>query len=591
MSANLVEREGSLKEVLIMNLTRMGDLVQTTPVIAGIRERHPGVRITLFVNSVFADVCRYVAGADRLVVFDVTALKKMLRDPACSVVACYRRLESVLAEVNTVEYDLALNFTHSNESALLASLLRAKDVRGITAGTEGNRVIRHPWQRYFFQVVASRNLNPFHLCDIYTKVGEAGPRVKSLRLDVPPDAAMRAEMLLRGAGARDGDTLVGFQLGASHNLKRWPASSFAKAADLLNGSAGARAVLIGTQGETELGREFESFSRTRPVNLIGKTGLGELLGVLRKCRVLVSNDTGPLHLATAVGTPVVDISLGHVCFRETGPYGEGHIVVEAEIQCAPCGFHVECKDPVCKGMVPPEAVADLAGRLLRDDRLDVLGNVSPWKNVQVYRSQFAEDGMVEYRPLVRRPPRPETVWSYLYRRTWPWILDGAPPPSAGEESSRLAAMIRDRHGEVGLRAAVRIMAEGIEPVRGMLRLANEIRSRVSSMAMEAAKREVDTGSVELAWKGVPGLERGIEDIGRANRFLWPLVEHLRMGKEALEGTTLDVLSEETVMLYAGLSDHLSGLEEILEHMAGNSRECHAHAGAFEEAIAIQSRRS
>jgi ADP-heptose:LPS heptosyltransferase len=345
-----------MKEILLVNLTRMGDLIQTTPVMEGLKRAYPGARITLLVNSEFREICKDLPFVDRLLAFDKVALRKMLRGEEHTLVECYRRIESFVDEVNDVEYDLAINFTPSGESALLTSLFRARETRGVTSGADGARVIKHPWQRYFMNVIPSRRYNPFHLCDMMIKAAGIPPSGKGLRLSVSEEEGRKARETLARQGVGAGDLLIGFQLGASHDLKTWPAVSFARLADRFASSLGARILLTGSKAEEKLGAEFESAAASKAVNLIGKTDLRGAAALLERCALLVTNDTGPLHIATAVGTPAIDLSLGHVCFRETGPYGENHYVIEADAVCGPCGFHVKCTNPRCKEMITPESV-------------------------------------------------------------------------------------------------------------------------------------------------------------------------------------------------------------------------------------------
>lgn len=555
-----------MKEVLIMNLTRMGDLVQTTPVMAGLKERYPGVRITLFVNSLFAAVCRLIPLADRVIEFDMAAQAGMLRDGQTSLVACYRTLESVLSQVNTVEYDLVLNFTHSNESAVLASLVRGKEVRGITAGAEGERVIRHPWQRYFFQVVSSRTYNPFHLSDIYIRAAGVAPRSRGYVLVPPEEARERVGAMLREAGAAEDEPLVAFQLGASHPLKQWPASSFAKAANILSATAGVRPVLIGAAEEIPLGEEFERRFAGRAANLIGRTSLGDLAELLRRCRLLVSNDTGPLHFATAVGVPVIDISLGHVFFRETGPYGEGHYVVEARLPCAPCHFHLECTDPICKSAVRPEAVAELAARILRGEAPQRLEEDPVWEGVSIFRSGFSSEGFLEYRPLLRDPLREDTLWSCLFRRTWPVILDAKAPLRAGQERARLVFLLVDRHGEGALPAAATIFEEALCPLRTVRLLAEEAARRAALVEREARKPSPDGVFLGGIFDRVPEIDRQIEKVARAHPFLLSPVTFFLYGKEAIDGKDLAEMAGRAREIYDELACHLALLEGVAESL-------------------------
>jgi ADP-heptose:LPS heptosyltransferase len=553
-----------MREILVVNLTRMGDLIQTTPVMAALRESHPGARITLLVNAVFAEICRDIPFIDRLMVFDKPAFRKMIRGEEHTLVECFRSLESFIDGVNDTTYDLAINFTPSGESAVLTSLFQARETRGVTAGADGSRIIRHPWQRYFMNVIPSRNYNPFHLCDMMVKAAGVRPAAKGLHLSVTEEGRRNAAATLREHGIGEEDLLVGFQLGASHPVKTWPAASFARVADMLSESLGARVLLTGDRQEAALGGEFESLAtQARTANLIGKTDLRAAAALLGRCALFVSNDTGPLHIATAVGTPSLNLSLGHVCFRETGPYGEGHYVVEPDAPCRPCGFHVECRDPRCKGQVTPESVFELARKILAEGVLGPIEDGPLWRGVRVYRSGFAGDGLVDYVPLIRRPLGMETFYTYLYRETWPHVLDGTGGFAVDRARAVIEAKAAAWHGEGELERCVGNLGEDLETLRRMEAAAGEAENRVSLIAREARKASPDTEWIRGIWKEVPGLDREIETLGRTHPPLMPPVTLFRFGKEALEGEELAPMAESALGLYSALRSHLSMLEGMI----------------------------
>ncbi|MFO0730008.1 MAG: hypothetical protein U0231_15695 [Nitrospiraceae bacterium] len=120
-----------------------------------------------------------------------------------------------------------------------------------------------------------------------------------------------------------------------------------------------------------------------------------------------------MHLAVAAGTPVVNLSVGHVDFRETGPYGPGHWVVQPDIACGPCGFDQVCFHHACKDQVVPGQVAELCRYLLgKADR------PAHWTGVRVYESCADEDGLGGYR-LHAGIEEPMTAWyGRFWRRFW-----------------------------------------------------------------------------------------------------------------------------------------------------------------------------
>lgn len=564
-----------MKEILVVNLTRMGDLVQTTPVMAGLKEVFPGARITLLVNAVFAEICKDIPFIDRLVVFDKPAFRKMVRREEQTLVDSYRRLESFIDGVNDTAYDLAINFTPSGESAVLTSLFNARETRGVTAGAEGERVIKHPWQRYFMGVIPSRNFNPFHLCDMMVKAGGVLPSRKGLHLSVSEGERRNARAVLAEHGVAEGDLLVGFQLGASHPLKTWPVASFARLADRLAGSLGARVLLTGSTSEEALGAEFDSLAAAKGVNLIGKTDLRGVAALLQRCALFVSNDTGPLHIATAVGTPSLDVSLGHVCFRETGPYGEGHYVIEADIPCGPCGFHVECTNPLCKEMITVGSVFEFARRILVEGAVDAIDDAPAWRGVRVYRSGFAGDGLVDYIPLIRRPLVKRMFYTYLYRETWPHILDGSAGFPVERACEALEAKVAAWHGEGELERCLETLDDDLETLRKMEALAGEALTRVSLIAREACKSTPDGEWIQRTWKDVPAIDLEIETLGRSHPPLMPPGTLFGFGKEALEGKELAPMVESALGLYGDRKAHFSMLAGVIGRLVEKEKQVKA----------------
>jgi len=157
------------------------------------------------------------------------------------------------------------------------------------------------------------------------------------RIDVHAETVQRASALLEKFGVMTGARLVGFAPGAAYgHAKRWPPSRVAVVAARLAQERGAVPVLLGALGDREAGREIESAlpSGIRIVNLIGRTDLRQLAGVLSRCAAFVSNDSGAMHLAAAVGIPVTAI-FGPTDERVTAPIGHHDIIVH-EVFCRPC---------------------------------------------------------------------------------------------------------------------------------------------------------------------------------------------------------------------------------------------------------------
>lgn len=558
-----------MKEVLIINLTRMGDLIQTTPVMAGLKEKHPGVRITLLVSSAFLEICRFIPFIDRLIVFDIKGFLDELSSGNHNLVKSFRYIEDIVEKINEVDYDLALNFTHSTDSAILLSMIKAKETRGIGIDDEGYSVKRHPWIRYFFNVIPGRDYNPFHLCDMHIKVSGAMPQKRGLHLNLTDDINICAKTILEKEGIKDTDHIIGLQLGASAEDKQWHVKSFANLADRLTEAFGVKILLTGTSEERSFGEEFETIAKTKPLNLIGKTNINELVGLLNRCNLFISNDTGPLHIATALGITTINISLASVHFRETGPYGEGHYVITPDIPCYPCGFRTDCKNRICKDTIDVDKVFILVENILKGKPFEEIKDSDLWKGVQVYKSYFDDHGFIDYRPLIKRTLNKEGFFSEIYRNTWLMILDRAEL----NHMDKIYQYIKRKFQEWYIYNPSNIgtmIEEEFNTLLKLKSLADTGLTKVSHIASEAKKPSPDIKWIKDTWTDVPIIEEEIEIIGHTHPALKPLSILFRYEKEALEGTHLTSLSEETSNIYIDLRNHVIIILQLIERFKNDN---------------------
>jgi len=478
--------------ILALSLTRMGDMVQSTPLFSGLREKHPDARITLLVSSDFQDFARRVPGIDRLLVLDIRQF--MDRTPPPSWIDLYHYLESFLNEVKAEGFDQVINLSHSRLSALMVHYLGIDEVRGFACNPEGERVTHHPWMQYFGIEPFNRRLNPFNLVEIYMQSGDIPPAGKAVKLQPPapgtpgdPAEAMPGEAEL----------LIGLQAGSSLKGRRWPASRFAELADLLAERLGARVVLFGVASEAPLAASIMEAMRhrERAIDLTGKTSIDQLMRWLTRVRLLVSNDTGTLHIAAALGKPVVGLYFAHAHPHETGPYAPGNLVFQARIPCAPCSYAVDCENVVCVDKVQPRHVFEAIESRLREHRWRLSQDES-LAEVDVYETREGPSGSVRLVPLIRRAPGIEDVLRLAYEVLWPRALKAI----AGEveaPAGPLLKLLKGDHGDANLKP--------LAP--GLARILDEL-ARLAALAASG----VDVAQAVAAWR--PGKGDGIEVLGQ-----------------------------------------------------------------------------
>lgn len=150
--------------------------------------------------------------------------------------------------------------------------------------------------------------------------------------------------------------------GARWKTKRWPAEQFGHLASLLR----IKTVIVGSKGDSDIADEIVLLSDGKAVSFAGKTELTDLIHIMGKAQFVVSNDSGPMHIAAALGIPVIAI-FGPTDPARTGPYGKGHTVIKSGASCAPC-FKKTCDDVQClKGISADEVFGIMEAKYFQND--------------------------------------------------------------------------------------------------------------------------------------------------------------------------------------------------------------------------------
>ena len=407
--------------------------------LRGLRRTHPDAQITVVTHDLFGHVPVPASLFDRWIPFPAHDVGGELARSPVDWSRQVQRLRAFADDIASEPFDLTLNLTHSDLSGLLAAALPSRGVRGGLVAQDRTRVVQGPWMTYFWSSQTCRELGCFNLVDIHNWTAGVTADRSSLEIAVPDAARERMRAWIDGRGLAQ-RPLIAVQLGASDDRKRWTPERFADALAHLPVELG-EVVLVGSPAERELATRFQGRS-TRPVHdAVGATSIPELAALLARCRVLVTNDTGTMHVATAVGTRVVDVSTGPVFVHETGPYGDGHFVIEPAIECFPCAAGSVCSHVSCHDFLDPRDVAALVAHALD------AGPLPRPERARVLRGRFEVNGRVAYDTVWPRPTRVDTLRDTL-ARVWESTLpvtdvvsgEMAAPVTQSEERADVTAI-------------------------------------------------------------------------------------------------------------------------------------------------------
>jgi ADP-heptose:LPS heptosyltransferase len=356
------------RRILLLRLERIGDLLMTLGALESVRARAPHAEIHLVVGSWNASLARLVPGIDSHETLDVPWLAR--QDAGASVGALVRRAWAWRPR----GFDLALNFEPDIRSNLLLALSGAPRRVGFSSGGGGAFLT----SALSYAPTAHTAANALRLIDAALPVaaGTAGPTTRYPRLPVPDEARREARRLLGNADASR--LLVGLHASGGRPIKHWHPDRFAQVATRLARGLPATIVLTGTPEDRALVDRIISVlpADVTVLDVAGSMALPVFAGLLEQLSLFVTGDTGPMHLAAALGTPVVAL-FGPSDPGRYGPLTDRARVVTADLWCRPCS-RVRRPPARCVGHVPDclnsidvEAVCRAADDLLNEARARV----------------------------------------------------------------------------------------------------------------------------------------------------------------------------------------------------------------------------
>jgi heptosyltransferase-2 len=324
-----------LRTILVRSPNWLGDAVLALPTLANLRRSFPAATISLLVRAGVSDLFRASPFID-----DVLELPRR-NQLAWAVTALRRR-----------RFDLAVLLPNSFRAALISALA------GITHRV--GYVTDARWPLLTVGVCAS-GARSVHQADIYLDLlrafrWDAWERPSGLTF--PQGGTAEAEDLLTPLKLPPDASFIGINPGGAYGTaKRWPAERFAEAADRLSDRLGAVALLLGSPEEARLTRSIRERMRSAALDLGGRTSLSALASLLGRCRLLLTNDTGAMHLAAALNVPCVAI-FGPTDPQHTGPLGSGHRCISRPPPCSPCRYRDCPIDHRCmRAIEVPEVIA------------------------------------------------------------------------------------------------------------------------------------------------------------------------------------------------------------------------------------------
>ncbi len=337
--------------ILIVQTAFLGDVLLTLPLVAALHRWVPKACVELLSIPANASVLQGQPGVDAVLTYDKRGRQR-------GIVGLVQMSRTIRARA----YDVVISPHRSLRSALLVAV----------SGSERRLGFRQWWTRWAYTATVSR---PVHKHEVernheLVKLLDANaPPPERFAMEVAAGARQAAMQVLAREGVQKEDVLVGVVPGSQWGTKRWPAEQFAALIERLTAWPRTRCVLFGTPQERDIAEAVSAGCQAPVIDLVGKTSLRELPAFMARCDVVISNDTGSMHIAAALGKPVVALYGPTTPALGFSPYGvpweEASV---ASLSCRPCHAHGPARCPLshwrCMRDLRPEQVAERVARLL-----------------------------------------------------------------------------------------------------------------------------------------------------------------------------------------------------------------------------------
>ncbi|SDE52414.1 glycosyltransferase family 9 protein [Sporomusa acidovorans] len=343
------------KEILIIRLSSIGDVIHCTPVAGALKKAWPDCKITWLVGEVCAELIKYNPHIDNIIMWSRERFEKHLQ--AFEFIKAYSMWHQLQVKLKEKVYDVVLDIQGLFITGMITRQVRAERRVGLSDARELNPLFM------------TETANPLgkHIIDRYlgvlTPLGIT-PQYRKMTLVIPETADQFARAYLESEQILSQDRFAVLVPGTTWTTKNWPPDFFAITAKLL--AKDFKIVLCGGRNEVNLGREIIAKAGVSIVDAIGKTSLLQMAAVLARATVVVVGDTGPLYMAAAINTPAVAI-FGPTNPETYTPPGKQYAALYSRQACSFC-HKTKCPQGnyACMRAVTPAEVVDQAYRLSGD---------------------------------------------------------------------------------------------------------------------------------------------------------------------------------------------------------------------------------
>jgi ADP-heptose:LPS heptosyltransferase len=405
-------------KVMVIQLARLGDLIQTIPLLSALKNCL-NFEVTLVIDERLNVGLEGQLPVDYVLPLNLKAMAGLIQK--AGILTRYREFCHLLQPLRETHYQCAFNLNLSPLNSAILTQVKADSVKGFIPAQDRDGFHCSPPLRVLFNQGQHRRFARIHIADLFRLLSGLSEVFPPPFWKLSPSGLKFANRIIEDLQNKGHKKFCALHLSAGAPSRKWGVEKFARLTDILGSSTDLAFLLIGTEIE-ERRLFFQNLNNHSAVcDLINKTDLQNLSALLSQVDLTIGVDSGPLHLASAVGGKTLSLYFGSAQCYETGPLGEGHIVLQTALDCSPCKEDKPACDKFdCRELISPETVAEVAKNMLSNDQ-NALSQIRLPDNISLLSAKTDHFGQYYQSVINGHLNRVETP---LHRNLWFNLLKG-----------------------------------------------------------------------------------------------------------------------------------------------------------------------
>lgn len=526
------------KHLVVLQLTRAGDLLQTYQALEAVRQDKASLKITLVARKHYANTLKFMLEevCDQIITIDTPKLF------SGNLSQAKQQVSELIKNVCKIPVDALVNLSYCKPSRYLTGLIPAKHKLGPWIGSDNQEVITDRWSQLLYATVTQGPLNPFHLVDLFKLI--LGTKLKSTQQ--PATETPRKKWIV-------------VHPFASTSRKRWKVHKWGEILYKVSRDFPDHNIfVVGSPGEVDSANELfdGALIKTRKniVNLVGQTSLHDVFERLKVTQLFIGHDSMIGHLASIAKTRSLTLSLGSVRPWETTPYGANNIVLSPRTKCFPCFAQESCAQYLCHADIPYQLVTDVVALMIKNTNLkeELTKKNNPFitGSCQIHQTKInPTSGLMDFDEIDHKPEKLQDIMRVFYRMMWGFTIGEM------EENRGFPTLSRDAHAS---------LLQVMDGLRHLHDLAEFGKKYSLSVVEEIAKPSPSLSKIKAATTKIDEIDRLAHLVKKPHPTLAPIVDYFSLVRSNLLGGNIVEIAQHSFFMYQDMALSASVMNELLE---------------------------